>query len=278
MSIFKKLFLSLLLSTTILTFVEGGLRFFDIPAKGIYEGDPATLWTIRPNLNQSIPHSEAPFYVQTNIHGFRGAAVEKEAWLALGCSTTFGWGVEEKDTWVQQLSALVETPIINGGVPGWSTHQAVQGVSKWSVFQPKVVLVSYIVRDAQLSNHADKDAVPSPIWSQMQMFRLIQQGIRKPSAKGTIARVNPDDYRRNLTRIRSAFPKAEIVFFPFPQQEEASEWVSVLKEFSSLELPKMDSADFFATDPIHLNKDGNYRFARILKSSLVDASILSPQH
>ena len=261
-----------------MTFVEGGLHFLDIPAKGIYEGDPAILWTVRPNLNQLIPHSESDFSVQTNQHGFRGQAVEKEAWLALGCSTTFGWGVEEKDTWVQQLSTLIQTPIINGGVPGWSTHQAVQHVSKWNVFQPPVVLVSYIVRDAQLSNHADKDAVPSPIWSQMQMFRFIQQGIRSPSVQGTQARVAPDEYRRNLKRIRSAFPDSKIVFFPFPQQEPSAEWVSVLNEFSSLELPQLDSSAFFASDPIHLNQKGNYRFARILKSSLVDASILPPLH
>jgi len=278
MSIPKKLFLSLLLSTTIVIFVEGILHFLDIPSKGMYEGDPATLWTVRPNLKKDISQSAYSFQVRSNSLGFRGEEIEERAWLALGCSTTFGWGVEEEETWVHQLSTLIKHPITNAGVPGWSTHQAAQKVADWNRLQPPVVLVSYIVRDSQLSHREDKDAQPSPLWSHIQIFRLLQQGLRKPSQEGSIARVSPEDYRENLQKIQSAFPNSKIVFFAFPQKKPAKQWVSVLQDYSALSLPQLEESDFFAADPIHLNVMGNTRLAEALKSSLVDAAILPPSN
>ena len=125
------------------------LHFIGLPAKGLYEGDTATLWTLRRNLDRSVSNDLHSFHIETDANGFRisNQAIQKEtkgndSWLVLGCSTTFGWGVEAREAWPAQLSELIGIPIINGGVPGWSTHQAKQKVSDWNSFHPSVVLVS----------------------------------------------------------------------------------------------------------------------------------------
>ena len=258
---------------------EGILHLLDIPQKGLYQGDPATLWTLRPNLNQQLSNSPYPFSVRTNKHGFRGTA-EKGAWLALGCSTTFGWGVEEEEAWPAVLSSEIKVPIINGGVPGWSTHQAKQKVQDWSTFDPPVVLVSYIVRDAQNAVIPDSLAIPSPFWSKLQLFRLMNQILPKQTSmtqpKGH--RVPIEEYRQNLQKIKDSFPNSKVIFFAFPQQSPATEWVNVLESFPSLRVSGVSEDWFFTEDEIHLNPRGHRNLARALKASLVDASILPPSN
>ena len=251
---------------------------FEIPSKGIYRGDPATLWTLRPNLNQQLSNTPYPFSVRTDRHGFRGTA-KQGSWLALGCSTTFGWGVEEEEAWPAILSNEIGIPIINGGMPGWSTHQAKQKVGEWSKFEPPVVLVSYIVRDAQSSNRLDSAALPSPFWTKLQLFRLINKIFLPPkntSLEGSLHRVPVEEYQRNLQEIQDAFPNSKVLFFAFPQQSPATAWVNVLESFPYLNISEAPKHWFFPEDEIHLNPDGHKNLARLLRASLVDASILPP--
>ena len=270
----------MLLSILLFSSVEILLQIFNIPKKGIYQGDPATLWTLRPNLEQELSNSTHPFYVQTDEHGFRGAGKEG-AWLALGCSTTFGWGVEEEEAWPAQLSSIIGVPVMNGGVPGWSTHQAKQKVAEWASFQPPVVLVSYIVRDAQPATRSDREAIPSPIWSQLHMFRLMNMfgssSKKSLEARGTY-RVPVNEYQQNLRAIQDSFPNSTVLFFAFPQQEPATEWVDVLHTFSGFRIPQAPKEWFFEDDVIHLNPKGHRELAKAIRASLADASMLPPVH
>jgi lysophospholipase L1-like esterase len=267
--------------------MEGMLHFLNLPPKGLYEGDPATLWTLRPNLDRSISNTQHSFHIQTDSQGFRrsnpatnSTIISTDKWLVLGCSTTFGWGVEDTETWPAQLSQLINIPIINGGVPGWSTHQAKQKVFDWRSIKPSVVLVSYIVRDAQFASLPDKEAKPTPKWHQLQLYRLLQTSLTAPSNKsvGTVPRVSPEEYRNNLLEIKSAFPDSIVLFFPFPQQQRSTKWINVIHDFKYLSLDSFESSLFFTDDPIHLTKEGHIQLAQQLKASLVDASILLPSH
>ncbi|MAA79607.1 MAG: hypothetical protein CL916_10140 [Deltaproteobacteria bacterium] len=276
----KKILFSLFLSIILLVCSEGALQLYEIPSKGIYQGDPATLWTLRPNLNQQISNPPYPFSVRTDKHGFRGEATSG-AWLALGCSTTFGWGVEEEEAWPAILSREIGIPIINGGVPGWSTHQAKQKVAEWNHFQPPVVLVAYIVRDSQSAIRSDSAAQPSPFWSRLQLFRLMDQLISPPksdTSNGYTHRVPLEEYKINLQEIQDSFPNSEVLFFPFPQKNPSNPWIDVLHSLPHIEVPSASEHWFFREDEIHLNPAGHKNLASFLKSSLVDASILPPSH
>ena len=280
MTIRTKLFFSFLLSSTLLILLECSLRIFQIPPPGLFEGDLATVWTLRPKMQQEVIQTSHPFLVQTDEHGFRNSTLSsyEGAWLALGCSTTFGWGVEESEAWPAQLSALIDIPIVNGGVPGWSTHQAKQKVADWNFWSPPVVLVSYIVRDAQLAPKPDYAALPTPSWQSLQLFRLLLKNTPPSTLQKVVPRVSPKEYEANLIEIQQAFPSSKVLFFAFPQQEPSREWQDVLSGFPVLALPTFSQQTFFSDDPIHLTKEGHALLAHELRSSLVDASILPPVH
>ena len=259
--------------------LEGVLQLFEIPSKGLYQGDPATLWTLRPNLEQRISNTPYPFSVRTDQNGFRGLAQEG-SWLALGCSTTFGWGVEQEEAWPAVLSNEIGIPIINGGVPGWSTHQAKQKVGDWNRFSPPVVLVSYIVRDAQVSTRPDSAAKPSPFWSNLQLFRLLNLSLsssKNSVSEGDTHRVPVQEYQQNLQKIQDAFPNSRVLFFAFPQIEPAQEWIDIIQSFPYIKTQASNDW-FFPEDEIHLNPIGHKNLALSLKASLVDASILPPSN
>ncbi len=104
----------------------------------------------------SSPNDHISYLI--NPQSFRGPAVAlaKPAGtyriVALGGSTTFGWGVGEQDTYPSLLQELLNrrcTPVlaphievINGGVPGYiSAQNALRLEREWVHYQPDAVLV-----------------------------------------------------------------------------------------------------------------------------------------
>ena len=132
----------------IIIFVEGMLRLFEFrfspeahlyqfanpemesASEGIYlERDPLLFWRLKPYFSSDK--------VTINAHGFRGRALSqpKPGGLArivcLGCSTTFGLGVDDNATYPAVLEAFLRGrrgerryEVINCGVPGYTSYQA----------------------------------------------------------------------------------------------------------------------------------------------------------
>lgn len=94
--------------------------------------------------------------VRTNSAGFRDEhfVQEKQAntyrIIVLGDSFTFGWGMQRNDTYVEQLEDRLDTQlpvnvqVLNFGVPGYDTREAVQILRFEGVaYAPDMVLVGY---------------------------------------------------------------------------------------------------------------------------------------
>jgi len=122
---------------------------------GLVQRDPQLGYRLRPGA-ASGPNDYMPYAI--NGQGFRGpeAAIPKPAGafrvVVLGGSTTFGWGVEQKQAYPAALERLLAarcTPqlgdrveVLNGGVPGYiSTQNARQLELTWARYQPDLVLV-----------------------------------------------------------------------------------------------------------------------------------------
>ena len=175
-SVFRKLAMSIAISVMFLLGLEIILTTINFPDIGIYRGDPNHVWWLRTNLERQVLHIEEKqhFTVITDEQGFRITSGEKndrtdgvnDYILALGCSTTFGWGVEGEQTWTHLLSQNVKTPVKNAGVPGWSTFQAKHGLQDMEIPKPKLILMSYGVRDQQLSYGRDKEIKPTSVMFQ----------------------------------------------------------------------------------------------------------------
>jgi lysophospholipase L1-like esterase len=258
--------LGLSTSVVMLGLIEGGLWLADVPPAGLYEGDLSTVWWLRPGLDttQRLVEEDLTFTITTNRLGLRGPPPPEEGpWtLALGCSTTFGWGVAAEEAWPAVLSDLTGQTIINGGTPGWSTHQAVLGASRWLDLKPDRVILGYIVRDAQAAPRTDAESRPTPWLMRSHVARLLASRLKAPAAPASplpAVRVPVDAYRANLERLIAMAGEAEVILLDFPHQEErVSQWSAVLWELPRPVIsPKLDSAAFFEHDPIHLNAAGH---------------------
>lgn len=150
--------------------------------------------------------------------------------IALGDSSTFGWGIRAEQTFVEVLDDLLpDFSVINLGVLGYSSFQGHQRLIKQGLpLQPAVLIVSF--------NFNDRTAVPSAseVDSEDRFARYVRQtrleaikrlylsraltrvlgavGIVQASSASTVpmdfenvrvlpARVPPEQYRENLVKI-----------------------------------------------------------------------------
>lgn len=244
----------------------------DLPDPGLIEGDPAVVWWLRANLDRDVPFGDGSFHVTTNELGLRGDLPPAEGpWtLVLGCSTTFGWGVEVDKAWPARLAADLGEPVVNGGVPGWSTHQAVLGAGRYLDLEPTRVVLAYIVRDAQAARAPDARSRPTPLLLRTSLARLLagaRPATQQPPA-GDTTRVPPDAYAANLRiLVRMAAP-AQVVLMAFPQRQPATAWVDAMKSVGPTLDVSLASGDFFPEDPIHLTAAGHRHLADLVASAL----------
>jgi lysophospholipase L1-like esterase len=152
--------------------VELGLRSVGWPKITEAFEHNTPFWVTDPNLeSKAFPHKEEKrlFRVSSNAEGLRAVdvSVPKKDGLfrvmTMGCSTTFGWGVSDEQTYPAQLAKLIgeagysNIEVINAGQPGYTSFQ---GRWLWDrnlkAYQPDVVLLGFVVQDARKAAYSDK--------------------------------------------------------------------------------------------------------------------------
>ena len=126
------------------------------------EFDPDLFWRLKPELREfkvsgSIRDKAIDFHVSTH-DGLRSARrlAPKTGLriLALGDSTTFGLGVEDRKTWPamlqKQLRATgMDVDVVNAGVPGYTAFQGQRFMQERGfALQPDLVIVTFGFNDA----------------------------------------------------------------------------------------------------------------------------------
>lgn len=246
----------------------------------LYQGDVGYFWKMKPSLSQEISEPQ-PFLLKTNSEGFRDdeRPSNLNTILLLGCSTTLGWGVNREETFEYLLdSAHPDVTFINGGQPGWSSHQIVMNGSEFSTWEPDVVLVGVGVRDTQVSHREDATARPTPWILRRYSVRWLQSLLNREGVKSTksgdTVRVPATSFRSNLETIVDTFPNATVYFYMFPQVSLSPEHLDVVNTFQHWTMSDFTPADFFENDPIHLNAVGHRKLFEEINAHL--APILNP--
>ena len=91
--------------------------------------DDALGWRNRPNVSSYFARREFRHHVRHNEYGLRGGPIDLEPSpqrprvLALGDSFTWGYGVEEDETYCRLLSQSLDVEVLNLGVSGYGTGQ-----------------------------------------------------------------------------------------------------------------------------------------------------------
>lgn len=123
----------------------------------VYQSDPDLRYVLLPNQHGWVDDG----FVTTNSLGFRGHEVASPKprgrfrIVAIGDSVTFGWGVNDTETFCSQLEQLLarrfpgrDVDVVNLGVGGYDTHQEVALLRRTvSRLQPDLVLVGFYSND-----------------------------------------------------------------------------------------------------------------------------------
>lgn len=227
------------------------------PPVKAYNTRPDIFWGLESSLDKKpFIHKElgTTFDVSTNAQSLRYADIptgqqpKTIRLLALGDSTTFGWGVEQDQTWPAQLEALlqplhpeVKIQVLNGGVPGYTSFQGLHHFKKnGSLFEPDVTIFGYIVQDARKTRITDKqqaiqalnvDFLHDNALYRLRSYRLLRdryaffrsyktEQVNQEAASDPDAttRVPLDDYKENILTFKklTAQKKSKLLLFGFP--------------------------------------------------------------
>jgi lysophospholipase L1-like esterase len=152
--------------------VELGLRGVGWPSPdGQFEHREPFWVADADEVDKAYPHpeQESSFAVSTDGRGLRGPlhSVDKPVGtrrvMTMGCSTTFGWGVDDAESYPAQLEERLQAggygkwEVINAGQPGYTSFQ---GLWLWDQvardYDPDVVLIGFVVQDARRAAYTDK--------------------------------------------------------------------------------------------------------------------------
>lgn len=271
-------------------------------------------WVTDPSLRlQAFSHQETggSFRVSTDANGLRAPLHPEQKpegafrVMTLGCSTTFGWGVDDEQTYPSRLEAILQeqghkVEVINGGQPGYSSFQ---GLWLWDKtlrrYQPDLVIFGYIVQDSRKVAYSDysqavlqqnADFLKESFLHQSKLylyFLNLRNGwlIQAKDSAAQVYRIPPSEYVAN---IRAFYQKtkdvgAKMMLFGYPLERDGytSEHRAILHAASTeMGLPLHDPQPefeqrtsqevlYFPQDRGHANAEGNNLIAQGMAQFLV---------
>jgi len=193
----------------------------DIDFPEIYKKDTDLFWRFRENITtRSKQFSYLTYHI--NSSGYRGPEIEKEKKgfriLALGNSCTFGWGVENEDTWVCLLDKILDSrlnndnyEVINAGVPGYSSHQGkIEFARKLVDLKPDMVLIMFGWNDHWAAGKGISDIeqkMPGRviiglqnIFSKMKLYQFMRKMILSASEKQEFVSLGEQKCKRRVSQ------------------------------------------------------------------------------
>lgn len=205
-------------------------------------------WVEPANLNlEATAHKErgGSFRVSTDPNGLR-APLHTETKpagafrvMTLGCSTTFGWGVDDNESYPARLEAILnegghKVEVINGGQPGYTSFQ---GLWLWdralARYSPDVVIFGYLVQDSRTVQYSDysqailqheDEFLKQNLLHQLRTYLWVQswldqrRTVTKENAEGGTWRIPPDRYVENIRAFKAKAEAvgAKFMLFGFP--------------------------------------------------------------
>jgi lysophospholipase L1-like esterase len=239
----SRIFLPILSVGLFAIIVETGLWLFDIDShpRGVdftvnrapdypevFLKDRDLFWRLRPDQTIASEFFEGKSY-RINRQGFRGDdfKIEKSGLriAVLGNSCSFGWGLNEEDSFAGRLRNLLRqkpgaesVEVYNFSVPGYSSLQGKRNYQKFvREYKPDILFVTFGWNDQWMSanNRPDKDQEMPPqfildaynIIGRFRFYRFFKallfsvRSYETPVYRDQPARVDLSDFKANLGEI-----------------------------------------------------------------------------
>lgn len=206
--------------------------------------DATSFWAPRPGFSGEFLDKQ----VTINSLGLRGPEVPtpkpraRRRVLCLGDSITFGYGVDDGDSYPARLGKLVADrghDVLNGGVTGYTSHQVLARLERLlPLVAPDIVTVAVGWNDGNLRPTTDREYAErlqqvmaaegffdhSSIYRHLRSLysrAAFRSALRSAQLAWSTPRVPADHYRDNLRRIAvlARAKGARVVFLALPHQK-----------------------------------------------------------
>lgn len=171
--------------------------------QSIYQNDPYTGYTIRPNLAADLPITpDTAYTVFTDNRGVRVAAAGEYSSanpqvVVIGDSQSFGMGVQNDQTYPDALSKELGVSVTNLGVPGYGTVAALRRLEKFGDLHPKVIILGHYY------DHPRRNInTCSPAFA---VFKCITVPYLAPTSQGAFGVQEPRDNQFAIHQVASYF-------------------------------------------------------------------------
>ena len=177
--------------------------------------DSYQLYRGKPNIKKiQVSREDGRFYyhVTHNSYGMRTPEFkqEKNAFriLTVGDSTTWGYGVEDDETWPYQLQQYLDPSctkieVINAGVVGYSAFQVYRYLKREGMkLKPDIVLVTTGFNDASATEFHDTEDIHYSVGYTQKLLKILLQ--RENSVVKSLdnkPRLKPQEYHDFLVNI-----------------------------------------------------------------------------
>lgn len=169
-TLFQNLALAIFVFALCICGLEITLRLIGYGNLEIYSPDSQLFWRLKPDQNCFTKVDRKP--VRINQHGTRGDEFTTDKpsdtirILSLGDSRTFGWGLEDSETYSARLQQLFQNEfeerkkveVINAGVNAWSFMQMYVYLREHGIrFSPDIVILADANFWTQFSEHSSPE-------------------------------------------------------------------------------------------------------------------------
>lgn len=182
------------------------LLFPSFPA--FYQPDRELGWTLRPNLHWTERDMVEPFHTNASGHRTTSVGEDTPAVDCIGDSSTFGYGSKDGATYPAVLARLLQEPVRNLGVPGYTSQSARLVARERDDPAPVTVIMvgfndhfpAYRTAESELwIRRAAHACFASRVCALMFDYLARPRADTRPPLVEFTPSVPPDAFRRNLT-------------------------------------------------------------------------------
>jgi len=115
---------------------------------------PKLFYTLKPNVSYTFSNPEFSTHVVANKLGFRGSdqSLDKPNVICIGDSFTFGWGVEQQETFASQLQASNRYKVVNAGIPSYGTAREITSLFCFDCSHVSCIPIQFCSNDLEENN------------------------------------------------------------------------------------------------------------------------------